>query len=57
MQGGSAKDLSQEIEGSEYFENVSDVISHYEKALSKKDLLLVLGAGDLYYLMKEKMQK
>ena len=57
MQGGSAKDLSQEIENSAYFENVDEIISHFEKTLSKKDLLLVLGAGDLYYLMKDKIQK
>ena len=53
--GGSAFDLHKEISGSKYFESLDLACEYYEKTLTKNDLLLVLGAGDIYYLFKEKL--
>lgn len=53
--GGSAYDLHKLILGSKYFENVETALEYYAKVLKRNDLLLVLGAGDLYYLVKEKI--
>ena len=55
--GGSAYDLHRLLPGSLYFENVDALVEYYSKILGKKDLLLVLGAGDLYYLVKDKIRK
>lgn len=57
IKGGGAKDLNQELLQSEYFEDVSELISYYKKKLKEKDVLLVLGAGDLYYLLKNEIKK
>lgn len=57
VSGGSAYDLHRLILGSKYFEDVKTVINYYSKILGKNDLLLVLGAGDLYYSFKDEIAK
>ena len=57
QKGGGANDLSKELNCVLYFENVDEVLAYYGKILKEKDVLLVLGAGDLYYLIKEKIGK
>ncbi|MBQ4099398.1 MAG: UDP-N-acetylmuramate--L-alanine ligase [Clostridia bacterium] len=53
--GGGASDLAKELGDVLYFENVDSVLDYYKKTLQKNDILLVLGAGDLYYLLKDKI--
>ena len=57
LKGGGAYDLHLLLNGSTYFEDVEIMLEHYKNTLSKKDLLLVLGAGDLYYKIKDKLSK
>lgn len=53
--GGSAYDLHRQIDNSCYFEDVNSMIACYKNSMSKNDMLLILGAGDLYYKVKEKI--
>ena len=53
INGGSAYDLHVLLGNSLYFESVDIVLDYYKKVLSKKDMLLILGAGDLYNEVKE----
>ncbi len=55
IEGGSAYDLYQSLCGCEYFDDVEKALSRYRERLGKNDILLVLGAGDLYYMIKDKM--
>lgn len=54
--GGSAYDLHLLIENSEYFDDVDAMLKAYRDRLKRKDVLLILGAGDLYDLIKEKLE-
>ena len=38
-----------------YFEDVNSMLSCYKNSMTKNDMLLILGAGDLYYTVKEKL--
>ena len=53
INGGSAYDLHVLLGNSLYFESVDIMLDYYKKVLSKKDMLLILGAGDLYNEVKE----
>ena len=55
QKGGGAYDLHLLLDGSKYFDDVDALVGYYEQVLKKKDTLLVLGAGDLYYLVKDKI--
>ncbi len=55
IEGGSAYDLCQNLVGCEYFEDVEKALVYYKERLGKNDILLVLGAGDLYYMIKDKI--
>ncbi len=55
--GGSAFDLHLLLDGSSYFEDEEALIEYYRKKLKRKDILLVMGAGDLYYAFKSRFAK
>ena len=46
--GGSACDLSKDLEKSEYFEDLASLLDSLKYKVKKGDLILILGAGDLY---------
>ena len=52
IKGGSAYDLHLLLNGSAYFEDVERMLEYYKQTLCKKDVLLILGAGDLYNKLK-----
>ena len=52
IKGGSAYDLHLILNGSAYFEDIERMLEYYKQTLCKKDLLLILGAGDLYNKLK-----
>ena len=55
QKGGSAYDLHMQLDNSCYFEEVDSMLACYKNIMTKKDILLILGAGDLYSLVKEKL--
>ena len=52
---GSALTLSQSIKKSHYGDNVKDIIDFLMKA-EKGDIVLFLGAGDIYYIAKKAIE-
>ena len=53
--GYDGKYLSEHLPQSEYFENIDELLSYEKDKLSNGDVLLVLGAGDIYNLIKNKI--
>ena len=53
--GYDGKYLSERLPQSEYFENIDELLSYEKDKLSDGDVLLVLGAGDIYNLIKDKI--
>lgn len=52
MAGGGAKDLSDLLTSSAYFEDEKELVETLKKKVRKNDLVLILGAGDLYDKIK-----
>lgn len=52
---GSALKLSQALKKSRYADSVQDIEDYYKK-VHEGDVVLVLGAGDIYYLAKRALQ-
>ena len=53
QKGGGAYDLHLLLDKSLYFEDLSAMLCYYKSKLKRKDILLVLGAGDLYGIVKK----
>lgn len=53
IKGGGAYDLCKCIKNARYFEDVNLLTGHYKSILKRNDVLLVLGAGDLYDKIKD----
>lgn len=53
--GYNGKYLSEHLLQSKYFENIDELLSYEQSRLSSGDVLLVLGAGDIYNLIKDKL--
>lgn len=50
--GTDAKTLSEAISGSKYYENINELTTDLKDEATKKNLIVILGAGDLYDLIK-----
>jgi UDP-N-acetylmuramate--alanine ligase len=55
--GGGAEDLCTLLPNSVYVEDIEKVIEFFKTKMTKKDCLLILGAGDLYDIIKYKIVK
>lgn len=50
--GGRAEDLCERLPNSRFFNDVNAMLDYFKGKVKKGDLLLILGAGDLYWLVK-----
>ena len=57
IDGGSALDLYKDSGKGEYFDDFDKLLERLTEKLSKGDLLLVLGAGDLADLFRSRLSK
>ena len=57
IDGGSALDLYKDLCKGEYFDDFDKLLNMLTEKLSKGDLLLVLGAGDLADLFRSRLAK
>lgn len=55
--GYSAKFLADNIPQSRYFDNIESLMKHLKQTGKCNNTILILGAGDLYQLIKSKLQK
>ena len=56
-ESGCAKKLADALPQAEYFSEAEDLIESLKKNLKSRDLVVVLGAGDLYDMIKRYLQK
>ena len=52
---GDASTLSKSIPSSKYFEDVDKLMTELKKTVGKNDKIVILGAGDLYDIIKTKL--
>ena len=55
--GGGAKDLSESLSNSKYFEDIQELLISLKQKTDKNDVILVLGAGDLYDIFKSEINR
>ena len=53
IEGGSGKDLADLLGNADYIEDAKEIVRVLQSKAKKKDLVLILGAGDLYFPIKK----
>lgn len=53
IEGGSGKDLADILGNADYIEDAKEIVRVLQSKAKKKDLVLILGAGDLYFPLKK----